>query len=130
MQPRVTRTTASVGSMIFASGTSSMRTSPAAYMIVARIRLAATRRQVRRRGRELGRCSFVRLSIEGWLGAGRLRRAGMEAVVLVGGLGATSAPRGKRGQRDEAERDHDGADGGWAGFTERGVKRVPADGGA
>jgi hypothetical protein len=35
MQARVTRTTASVGSTIAASGTSSMRTSPAAYMTVA-----------------------------------------------------------------------------------------------
>jgi hypothetical protein len=35
MQARVTRTTASVGSAIVASGTSSMRTSPAANMKVA-----------------------------------------------------------------------------------------------
>src|SRR5256886_1983132 len=37
MQARVTRTSASVGSTIVASGTFSTRTSPARYMIVARM---------------------------------------------------------------------------------------------
>src|SRR6266851_4832073 len=37
MQARVTRTTASVGSLIAGSGTFSIRTSPAPYMTVARM---------------------------------------------------------------------------------------------
>src|SRR3954470_16820246 len=60
--------------------------------------------------------------------ARRLRCAGMHAMVVVGGLGATGAPHGQDGQRDEPECDHDDAEGGGAGFAERGVEGVPADG--
>src|SRR3954454_10086713 len=59
-----------------------------------------------------------------------VRRARMPAVVAVGGSGATDAPHGKGGQRDEAERDHGDAEGGRAGFRERGVEGVAADRGA
>src|SRR3954469_6289246 len=51
----------------------------------------------------------------------RVRRAGMQVA---------GAPRGQRGQWDQAERDHGDAEGRRAGLPERGVERVPADRGA
>jgi hypothetical protein len=51
MQARVTRTTASVGSTIFASGTFSVRTSPAAYMTVAS--MGSTKARIRRKWESL-----------------------------------------------------------------------------
>src|SRR4051812_36930813 len=56
MQEAVTRTSASVGSLITESGTSSTRTSPAPYMVVARMRWVSDREWVRggkRRGAAL-----------------------------------------------------------------------------
>src|SRR3954466_3723780 len=75
-------------------------------------------------------CSASVLAARHMSRASRLRRAGMHAMVVVGGLGATGAPHGKDGQRGEAERDQDDAGGGGAVFAERGVERGPADGGA
>src|SRR4051794_20180507 len=66
MQALVTRTSASVGSAIVASGTSSTRTSPAEYMIVARI----------------GVLPSVEVS-----GASGLRRAVLEVAGVWGGGG-------------------------------------------
>src|SRR4051794_39832573 len=52
------------------------------------------------------------LAVRVWLGVRGVLRARREAAVVVGAKGA---PHGKGGERDEAERDHDDAEGGWAG---------------
>src|SRR3954467_1364563 len=105
MQALVTRTTASVGSSILGSATSCTRTSPARYMMVARM------------------CVLPWVEVSGVRG---LRDAGVQAVFARGGLGAAAALDGKGGQRDEAERDHDDADGGGARRPGRGGEAVAA----
>src|SRR3954454_9159538 len=88
-QALVTRMIASVGSTMEGSGASSTRTSPAAYMMVARM------------------CVLFRLvsDVRG------LRGARGEGLKVAGGAGAAGAAAGDREQRDEAQQGHDDANG-------------------
>src|SRR4051812_21378748 len=97
---------ASVGSTMEGSGASSTRTSPAAYITVARMGV------------------FFRLLVSDVRG---LRNARGEALMVAGGIGAASAVHGNGDQRDEAEQGHDDADGGRSGLTERRVHGVSSD---
>src|SRR4051812_32841258 len=97
---------ASVGSTMEGSGASSTRTSPAAYITVARMGV------------------FFRLLASDVRG---LRDARGKALKVAGGIGAAGAIHGNGDQRDEAEQAHDDADGGRAGRTERRVQGVSPD---
>jgi hypothetical protein len=72
MQARVTRTMASVGSTMEGSGTSSMRTSPAANMTVAR--MASTKARIQPRWESLS-SGILAGSLSGRRGAIRSRVA-------------------------------------------------------
>src|SRR5689334_15907303 len=107
MQARVIRRTASVGSSILASGTSSTRTSPASYITVARIGSGyrATAAENRRAPR------FVRLP------SGTREQARREAESRAG-RGAVAAEHpssewqaARRNDEEEADRDRDGPTG-------------------
>src|SRR3954453_14916072 len=97
---------ASVGSTMDGSGASSTRTSPAAYMMVARMWF------------------FFRLPVSDVRG---LRGAGGEELRVARGVRAAGVVVGQGDQRDKAGQGHDDADGGRSGLTERGVQGVSPD---
>src|SRR6266545_4442669 len=132
MAARLTTTSASVGSITWASGTFSIRTSPAPYMTVARIVIylvlpAARARRARAMSRGRGRRRFApgdRHQRAAELGriAGLLAAQGIPPLQLLGGaIGVVLEGRLSVGHRllreelgaEEAGVDDGGADGEW-----------------